>query len=183
MKIPELDLRNPAGRREVVSQPGSGIPPAGEESRVIELIVMSPKHPSYFVLGGWERPIMRIHHARKAGFTLVEIMIVVAIIGLLAAIALPSWHRARENAQLKSIANNLRMLEAAKSQWALEGKKGTTEPVTTSQLTDYLKNNTIVPVVQETYAVGGGGTVGDLVQAQISGTLLDQSGPFTITNF
>jgi len=126
---------------------------------------------------------MHIRLDQKAGFTLVEIMIVVAIIGLLAAIALPSWHRARQNAQLKSIANNLRMLEAAKSQWALEGKKSTTEPVTTSDLTDYLKNNTLVPVVQETYSVGGGGTVGDLVQAQIAGTLLDLSGPFTITSF
>lgn len=126
---------------------------------------------------------MQIHLTRKAGFTLVEIMIVVAIIGLLAAIALPSWHRARENAQLKGIANNLRILEAAKSQWAIESKKSTTEPVTTSQLTDYLKNNTVVPVVQETYSIAGGGTVGDLVQAQISGTLLDLPGPFTITSF
>ncbi|MCG2658750.1 MAG: prepilin-type N-terminal cleavage/methylation domain-containing protein, partial [Kiritimatiellae bacterium] len=56
----------------------------------------------------------------KKGFTLVEIMIVVAIIGLLAAIAIPSFMRARTTSQQNACINNLRQIEAAKDQYALE---------------------------------------------------------------
>ena len=86
-----------------------------------------------------------------SAFTLVEIMIVVAIIGLLAAIAIPNFVKARENAQLNSIFNNLRILEGAKDQWALENKKGTGEVVTVSTVSDYLKGGTVRPVVGESY--------------------------------
>ena len=58
--------------------------------------------------------------SRKAGFTLVEIMIVVAIIGLLAAIAIPNFLRARSTAQQNACINNLRQIDAAIQQWALE---------------------------------------------------------------
>ncbi|MBU4201279.1 MAG: prepilin-type N-terminal cleavage/methylation domain-containing protein [Kiritimatiellae bacterium] len=56
----------------------------------------------------------------KKGFTLVEIMIVVAIIGLLAAIAIPSFMRARTTSQANACINNLRQIESAKDQYALE---------------------------------------------------------------
>lgn len=56
----------------------------------------------------------------KKGFTLVEIMIVVAIIGLLAAIAIPSFMRARLTSQQNACINNLRQIEAGKDQYALE---------------------------------------------------------------
>ncbi|MCL5103702.1 MAG: prepilin-type N-terminal cleavage/methylation domain-containing protein [Armatimonadetes bacterium] len=59
----------------------------------------------------------------RRGFTLIEIMIVILIIGVLLAIAVPNFIRARETARLKSCLSNLRQIDAAKDQYAAEHKK------------------------------------------------------------
>ena len=76
--------------------------------------------------------------SRKAGFTLVEIMIVVAIIGLLAAIAIPNFAKARTMARTKSCVNNLRLIDGAVQQVALEkGLKNGDTPIS-ADVTAYL---------------------------------------------
>ena len=81
---------------------------------------------------------MQIKSSRTQGFTLVEIMIVVAIIGLLAAIAIPNFVRARQNSQKNACINNLRQIDGAKAQWALENKKVDGDTPVDADLTPYL---------------------------------------------
>ena len=78
---------------------------------------------------------------KRAGFTLVEIMIVVAIIALLAAIAVPGFLRARKRSQASRILNDLRMIDAAVDQYAIETNRSTNAVVNTADWTNYLKKN------------------------------------------
>ena len=82
--------------------------------------------------------IIRNQRARS-GFTLVEIMIVVAIIGLLAAVAIPNFVKARTTAQRNACIRNLQQIDGAKERWALENRKGGTEAVVDSEINEYIK--------------------------------------------
>jgi prepilin-type N-terminal cleavage/methylation domain-containing protein len=87
-------------------------------------------------------------HTRKSyrtfGFTLVEIMIVVAIIALLAAIAVPGFLRARKRSQASKILNDLRMIDGAVDQYAIETNKSSGNPVNITDWTNYLKKGSIL---------------------------------------
>src|SRR6266436_504507 len=88
-----------------------------------------------------KRSAMQIKTNRKSGFTLVEIMIVVAIIGLLAAIAIPNFVKARGTAQKNACINNLKQLDGAKEQWALENKKSAGSTVDSAGVVSYIKGS------------------------------------------
>ena len=77
---------------------------------------------------------MRIETSRRGGFTLVEIMIVVAIIGLLAAIAIPNFVKARSLSQKNACIENLRQMFGAKATWALEERHDVGETPTDADL-------------------------------------------------
>ena len=81
-------------------------------------------------------------NSRRGGFTLVEIMIVVAIIALLATFAVPSFMRARLRTQATACKEDLRQIDQAVDQWAMEKNKKTGDAVTVTDLAAYIKANT-----------------------------------------
>ena len=121
---------------------------------------------------------MKINTSRKAGFTLVEIMIVVAIIGLLAAIAIPNFVKARKTSQTNACINNLRQIDGAKQQWALEEGKKTSDSPGNSELQPYLGrgtagsvDNVYCPLEGSAAAAFDGYTIGNVGTAPVCDNL------------
>jgi prepilin-type N-terminal cleavage/methylation domain-containing protein len=85
--------------------------------------------------------MLKTLRTKRAGFTLVEIMIVVAIIALLAAIAVPGFLRARKRSQASKILNDLRMIDSAIDQYAIETGKKTGDTVDVADWTNYVKKD------------------------------------------
>src|SRR6476620_11862759 len=86
----------------------------------------------------------RFQPTRRAGFTLVEIMIVVGIISLLAVLALPGLLRARKRAQASRVKDDLRLIEAAVDQYAIETQRQPGWVVSVPDWTAYLKKETLL---------------------------------------
>lgn len=109
----------------------------------------------------------------RSGFTLVEIMIVVAVIALLAAITIPSFMRARTTSQKNACINNLRQMESAKEQWALEARQFQGATADTTACTTYLKTTPVCPA-------GGAytwGVIGTNATCTINGHTLGTTSP------
>lgn len=88
----------------------------------------------------------------QSGFTLVEIMIVVAIIGMLAAIAVPNYVKSRETAYLTTCISNLQHIDGAVQMWAMENKKDPEQVVTFADISGYLRNAVSCPAGGTTFA-------------------------------
>ena len=80
--------------------------------------------------------------SKRGGFTLVEIMIVVAIIALLASIAVPNFLRSRKRSQATQILEDLRLIDAAVDQWAIENNKKNPDTCSWDEVRKYLKTGT-----------------------------------------
>ena len=106
---------------------------------------------------------MKMRRTRQGGFTLVEIMIVVAIIGLLASIAIPNFVKARTTAQMNACISNLRQIDGAAQTWALENRKAPDDVYTLDDIKAYLGRSLagMIPICPAGGTYSASATVGN----------------------
>jgi prepilin-type N-terminal cleavage/methylation domain-containing protein len=110
---------------------------------------------------------MKTRKLSNKGFTLVEIMIVVAIIGLLAAIAIPNFVRARQTSQANACINNMRQVDGAKQQWALETRQATNATPSYAAISPYLRNAVTCPSGGSTATFASSYTMGNVSEKPV----------------
>jgi type II secretory pathway pseudopilin PulG len=115
---------------------------------------------------------------KRQAFTLVEIMIIVALIGLLAVLAIPSFIKARKQSQANRVVNDARIIDAAINAWALETGRADGNNVDLAAAASYTKTGTINPndVLGNAYDVGSVGST----QIMISSTTKEALSGITI---
>jgi prepilin-type N-terminal cleavage/methylation domain-containing protein len=101
-----------------------------------------------------------VHMLKKKakGFTLIEIMIVVLIIGILLAIAVPNFMHARETSRAKACVANLKQVDAAKEQWAMDNNANNGDAVVDAEVNAYIKGGAPTCPSGGTYTYGAVGT-------------------------
>jgi prepilin-type N-terminal cleavage/methylation domain-containing protein len=106
------------------------------------------------ITGPGRKQTMKTRSTPKSGFTLIEIMIVIAIIGLLAAVAIPNFVKARKTAQKNACIENLKQIDGAKERWALENKKSSGSAIVESEVNAYIKAGAPICPAGGTYTYG-----------------------------
>jgi prepilin-type N-terminal cleavage/methylation domain-containing protein len=141
------------------------------------LLLLSGMRPE-ISKGGETRMFSKIR-SNKAAFTLVEIMIVVAIIGLLAALAIPGFVKARKQSQGRRVLNEARQMDAAIDQWALEKGKQDGDSVVTAEAATYIKGGiwSSTDLLGNSYSIGNVGTnqiaISSTTKTALSGVGID----------